>query len=279
MIAFINGEYIPFEKASLHVSDLAVQRGYGVFDFLKVVEGHAYFLENYLDRFFHSASVMRLTIPFRRDELIQIISGLIKRNALASSGIKMILTGGYSADGYTPATPNLIITQHDLVLPARDLVEKGVPIITHEYVRDVPEAKTINYTVGIWLIEELKKANAYDVLYHRNNEVSEFPRSNFFIVRNDNTVVTPRENVLKGITRKNVLTLAGKYFRAEEATVTLDDVLSAREAFITSTTKRILPVTQVNGHIIGSGRPGDISMTLLQRLIELESADRTIVLK
>lgn len=275
MIAFINGEFVSSEKATLHVSDLAVQRGYGVFDFLKVVDGHPYFLRHYLDRFFHSASVMRLPVPFSRNELTQIVFDLIGKNNLASSGVKMILTGGYSPDGYSPATPNFIITQHDLVLPAAEIVSRGVPIITHEYVRDIPEAKTINYTVGIWLIERLKEANAYDVLYHSNGRISEFPRSNFFIVSSDNRVITPRENVLKGVTRKNVLALAEKYFDAEESVVTLDDLASAKEAFITSTTKRILPVTHFDGHTIGSGKPGDVSRSLLEKLIELEQADKS----
>ena len=276
MVAYINGEFIPFEKASLHVSDLAIQRGYGVFDFLKVVDGHPFFLQQYLDRFFNSAAVMRLEIPLSRSELIKVLFGLIERNKLSSSGIKMILTGGYSPDGYVPARPNLIITQHDLVLPEKRTVEQGVSIITHEYVRDIPEAKTINYSVGIWLIEKVKAANAYDVLYHSGNKVSEFPRSNFFIVRRDNTVVTPSENILKGITRQNVLHLASKYFRAAEATVTLEDVLSSKEAFITSTTKRILPVVQVDGRTIGSGQPGEVSVALLERLVELETADKGV---
>lgn len=273
MVAFINGEYISSDKAFLHVSDLAIQRGYGVFDFLKVVNGHPFFLPDYLDRFFHSASIMRLEIPYSRNELTKIVFSLIERNSAPNSGIKIILTGGYSPDGYVPAKPNLIITQHELVLPAKEVVETGVSIITHEYVRDLPEAKSINYTVGIWLIEKLKSANAYDVLYHSQGNVSEFPRSNFFIVRSDNTIVTPAENVLKGITRKNVLRLAEKYFRAEESAVSLEDIGRAKEAFITSTTKRILPVTKLNGEPIGSGKPGEVSMALLQKLVELEQAD------
>lgn len=279
MVAFINGEYVPSENASLHVSDLAVQRGYGVFDFLKVVDGHPFFLQEYLNRFCNSAAVMRLVIPLSRRELVQAIFGLIEQNGFSTSGIKMILTGGYSSDGYVPAAPNLIITQHDLVLPDKRTVETGVSIISHEYVRDIPEAKTINYSMGIWLIEKIKAANAYDVLYHSNDKVSEFPRSNFFIVRPDNTIVTPSDNVLKGITRKNVLQLAAKFFKAAEATVTMEDVLSAKEAFITSTTKRILPVVQVNGRTIGSGKPGEVSMALLERLVELEKADQDLSYK
>lgn len=274
MYAFIHNEIVPLEKAFFHVSDLSIQRGYGVFDFLKIADGHAFFLDHYLDRFYHSAAVMRLTVPLERDELKTIIYRLIGKNDLKESGMKMILTGGYSPDGYQPAEPNLVITHHKLSLPPEELLREGVKIITHEYVRDIPGVKTINYTMGIWLIEKLKEANAVDVLYHRDEVVSEFPRSNFFIVKHDNTVVTPAENVLPGITRKNILRIAAGQYKAEEGTITLQDVYQAKEAFLTSTTKRIVPVVKVNDNVIGDGRPGEVSMALRQGIIALEEADR-----
>jgi branched-chain amino acid aminotransferase len=275
MVAFVNGDFLPMESASLHVSDLAVQRGYGVFDFLKVVDGHPYFIDQYLDRFFHSSAVMRLDVPFTRDELKRVVSRIIEQNDQTSSGIKLILTGGYSPDGYLPVKPNLVITQHELVLPSQEIIERGVHVITHEYVRDIPEVKTINYTMGIWLLEKVRAANAYDVLYYKDNEVSEFPRSNFFIVRKDDTIVTPLKNVLKGITRQNILNLASKYFRVEETAVTLNDIALAKEAFITSTTKRILPVTRVDNMQIGTGKPGRVAAELLERLLAIEFEDAT----
>jgi branched-chain amino acid aminotransferase len=273
MYAIINSEIVPYEKAFIHASDLAIHRGYGIFDFLKVASGHPYFLNDYMDRFYHSASVMRLTIPLERNALTDLVFKLIKLNAMESSGVKMILTGGYSPDGYQPDRPNLIITQHELVLPPAELIRKGVYVITHEYVRDIPTVKTINYTMGIWLIDKIKAAGAYDVLYCKDRMISEFPRSNFFIVRKDGVVVTPAENVLAGVTRKNILKAASRHFEAIEGDVTLEDVSEAREAFITSTTKRVLPVVKVDSQVIGNGIPGPVSATLLAELLELEKTD------
>jgi branched-chain amino acid aminotransferase len=272
MFAIINGEIVAYEKAYIHASDLAIHRGYGVFDFLKVVRGHPYFLNDYLDRFYNSAAMMRLAVPLKRDELISKVFELIERNAIESSGIKMILTGGYSPDGFQPGRPNLIITQNELLLPPADLIRTGVHVITHEHVRDIPEAKTINYTMGIWLIEKVRAARAYDVLYYKDGVISEFPRSNFFIVRRDGAVVTPSRNVLAGVTRKNVLMISSRYFETIEADVTLKDLTEAREAFITSTTKRVLPITKINDQSIGDG-PGSVSAKLLEELEELENAD------
>jgi D-alanine transaminase/branched-chain amino acid aminotransferase len=274
MFAIVNAEITPVEKAFLHISDLSIQRGYGIFDFFKIQDAHSFFQEDYFDRFYRSAQIMRLEVPLPRTELRSAIQELIRKNEMPASGIKMILTGGYSADGYHPATPNLIITQHALTLPGPEVMEHGINIITHEYVRDIPQVKTINYSVGIWLIEKIKQSNAADVLYRQNGVVSEFPRSNFFIVKHDNTVVTPALQILSGITRKNVLKLAAQRFKAEEGVVTMDDIFNAREAFLTSTTKRVVPIVQVDGKPIADGKPGPVTRALLEDLITLEKEDQ-----
>lgn len=274
MYAFVNNEVVPVSDAAIHVSDLAIHRGYGIFDFFKISDGHVCFLNDYLDRFWNSARIMRLPVPLERDQLVQVVNTLIAKNDLKDSGIKIILTGGYSADGYQIARPNLIMTHHNLVLPTPEVIERGVRIITHDYVREFAHAKTINYTMGIWLSEKIRQSDAVDVLYEKGGLVSEFPRSNFFIVRKDNTVVTPRHNVLHGVTRRNVLRLAAEHYRAEEGDLHLSDVFDAKEAFLTSTTKRIVPIVEVDGKIIGAGKPGEVSLNLLDRLIALERADR-----
>ncbi len=275
MYAFVNDELIEWSKARVHISDLALHRGYGVFDFFKIQDGHVFFLNDYLDRFWHSASVMRLPIPLDRPKVAKAIYRLVEKNALKVSGIKLVLTGGYSSDGYTPGQPNLIMTHHELTLPPQRVFDEGVSIITHEYVREFAEAKTINYTMGIWLAEKVKAANAYDVLYVKENLVSEFPRCNFFIVRQDGTIVTPKENVLAGITRKNVLNLGRATGNVEEGKVTLEDVYNAREAFLTSTTKRIVPIVRVNNQPISDGKPGSTTIKLLDGLIDLENTDQS----
>jgi branched-chain amino acid aminotransferase len=213
-------------------------------------------------------------VPYERRDLKVIILQLIKQNELRESGVKMILTGGYSRDGYQVGESNLIITQQPLVLPANEQIDKGIKVITYEYVRDFALAKTINYTMGIWLSKLVADNNASDVLYHKNGTVSEFPRCNFFIIKKDGTVATPAENVLLGVTRMQVIDLASKHYSCETATVTLEDLRTAREAFLTSTTKRIVPIVQIGDISIGNGRPGPVTISLLNHLIDLEKADR-----
>src|SRR5690349_7429415 len=147
--AFVNNEIVDISEALLHVSDLAVQRGYGIFDFFKIDNGHPFFLQDHLDRFFESARILKLSVPLLREEIEARIQQLMTRNAMPSSGIKLILTGGYSADGYQPAASNLIMTQHVLKLPSQEQVEKGIRIITYPYFKEFPAAKSINYMMGI----------------------------------------------------------------------------------------------------------------------------------
>jgi D-alanine transaminase/branched-chain amino acid aminotransferase len=274
--AYVNEDLLQEEKAFVHLSDLAIQRGYGIFDFFKIQDGHPFFLDDHLHRLYQSASLMHLKIPHQPEVLKSMIFTLIEKNNLSLSGIKIILTGGYSADGYHPASPNLLLTQQELSLPGIDLLESGVKVITHEYQRELSAAKTINYSMGIWLIEKIRQNQAADALYHQHGIVTEFPRSNFFIVRKDDTIVTPANNVLAGITRKHILELGTHGVSVTEGEITLEDVFRAKEAFLTSTTKRIVPIVQVDHQVIGKGKPGLVSRMLLEKLISLEQEDRTV---
>lgn len=270
--ACVNDLILEKSDAFIHISDLAVQRGYGVFDFFKVRQGVPMFIDFHLDRFFHSAAVMKLTPMQSRDQIQTSIFSLLEKNKLSESGIKLILTGGYSADGYSPAVPNLVITQQTLKMPADSQVVKGLKVITHPYRKEFPDAKTINYSMGIWLADVVRSSGADDVLYHHDSVVSEFPRCNVFIVTDNNVLVTPVTQILEGITRKNVLALARDEFAIQERDITLTELYAAREVFLTSTTKRVIPVVEVDGRRIGIGSPGPVTGTLLTRLIALEEA-------
>ncbi len=272
MYAYLHDEILPLDSAYLHVSDLAIQRGYGIFDFFKTHQGQPLFLNDYLTRFYASALLMGLEVPLSEEELTSVLTRLIQMNGLTDSGVKMILTGGYSENGYNPGPPNLIILEQPLTLPSEAQLATGIKVITHEYVRELAAAKTINYSMGIRLIQQVKAKAADDVLYHQQGVVSEFPRSNFFLVTKDNILRTPAQEILKGVTRKNVLELAAKKYKVEEGTVTLEDIARAKEAFMTSTTKRVLPIVAVDGQPIGDGKPGAVSLDLLQDLIQLEEA-------
>ncbi|MFN7118490.1 MAG: aminotransferase class IV [Saprospiraceae bacterium] len=256
----INGQIVSASDAALKVNDLAILRGYGIFDYFLVREGVPMFLDDYVSRFFNSAQLMKLDLAFSASEVKELIHELVEVNGVPEAGIRLVLTGGYADDGYTPEHPNLLILEHPM--PNIPSYENGAKVLLHGYQRELPEAKTINYVTGIRLNGEMKEKGCVEILYHDNGLIREAVRSNFFLVMPDDTVVTVGTEVLRGITRKNVLTLARQQFKVEERDITLQELKTAKEAFITSTIKSVLPIVQVGDQVIGNGKVGAVTKQL-----------------
>ncbi|MDB5191752.1 MAG: hypothetical protein JWQ96_1315 [Segetibacter sp.] len=270
MVAYINNTFINEEEASLHVSDLSIQRGYAVFDYFRIRDNVPLFLDDYIDRFFNSASGLVLTPLQSKQELKEVVYKMISLNNIPDSGFRLILTGGFSLDSYQPVAPNFIILQQRLELPTEEKFQKGVRVVLHEYMRQLPLIKSTNYIIGIQQLEKLRQKKADDILYHLNGQVLEFPRSNVFIVTADKTIVTPEEDVLKGITRMKVIELAEKDFKVELRRVSLTDLNNAAEVFMTSTTKRVFPIVAIDDKQVGNGSPGEITTALYHSFLQLE---------
>ncbi|MBN3582722.1 aminotransferase class IV [Algoriphagus aestuarii] len=263
---FADGEIIDSSLAKIHPMDLGLIRGYGIFDFFRSVNYKPLFLDSYLDRFIGSAEKTFLPLPYSRAELKQIIQELTEKNDMEQGGFRMLLSGGLSENHFSPADGKLFIFPETLLFPSEEKYNQGIKLLGLDYVRPLADIKTTNYALSVWDSLRWKKEGAEDVLYHKNGIVSESSRSNFFIVKNG-TVITPDKDILLGITRKHVLQLIDK---VEIRQVTLEESLSADEAFITSTTKILLPVTQIDDHQIGNGKPGPVSMDILNKFKILE---------
>ena len=263
--AVINGDLVLKADAKILIADLSIQRGYGIFDFFITVDNQPRFLDDHLDRFFGSASAMHLNNGINREQIKKWIQQLIKKNNLPGSGIRITLTGGYSEDGYTLSTPNLLITQSAFTFN-KEIFYKGTGLVTYDYQRQLPQVKTIDYLQAIYLQPFIKTQHADDVLYYHQGEINECPRSNFFIVTAANEIVTPAKNILKGITRKRILELPG--FNSRESVITRQQLQTIKEAFITSTTKIVLPVLKIDGKIIGDGKPGKTTTEIYHQLTE-----------
>jgi branched-chain amino acid aminotransferase len=270
MISYINGAFIDSTAAAIPVNDLGLQRGYGVFDFLRVKGSQPLFLQQHIDRLYRSLEYMRLQLPHRKEELITIIQSLIDQNQLPHSGIRITVTGGASPDGYTPVEPHLIIVQQAIPEPPDTMLTLPYQLVTHHYRRQLPEVKTTDYLMAIWLQPWIKEQGAQDVLYHADGWVSECPRSNFFMITQENVLITPKEGMLKGVTRANILSVAGEIMQVEERPVSLEDIRNAKEAFVSSSTKRIIPVTGIDNLFNQHYDNDSIVKRLFQSLVELE---------
>ena len=265
-------QIVSSEEARVHPLDIGLIRGYAIFDFFRTVHFQPLFLDDYLERFISSAQRLRLPLALSKEDLERVIFLLIEKNKLEQGGIRMVLTGGVSDNHFSPTAGSLFIFCEALQMPSAEKYEHGVKLLSEEYIRPLAGIKTTNYTLPVWLSSSWKDVAAEDVVYHFNGIISESSRSNIFMVKNGE-LATPASNILLGVTRRNVLKLAGG---AQERDITLTELLNADEVFMTSTTKRILPVTQIDGTLIKDGRPGPFTQGLMAQFEGLERDQQAV---
>ena len=262
---FFNDRIVDATEPVLQLQDLGLFRGYAVFDYLRTSGGKPLLMAEYLSRFRHSAEALRLTLHLPDAELSRLILELIEKNGFEESGVRLLLTGGYSADMFTPAEPNLIIRiEHSKPAPA-ELYTEGASLVTDSYLRDWPQVKHTNYLNAIRNQPRVQVAQAEEVLYHWQNEVLECSRSNIFIVSDGVLTTPPADKVLAGVTRAGVIRLAAENgIAVEERSLKLEELWQADEVFITGTTKRVMPVVKIDYTTIGAGTVGPLSRYLLE---------------
>lgn len=260
------------ETAGVPLGDLLVQRGYGIFDYLRVSNNKPLFIDAHLDRLFNSATIMRLNIIQSKDEIKNIVKDLLEKNNIPFSGIRLIIAGGDAPDGYTITQPHLMIIQQPLEAPPVEMVSKGLFLVSYFYQRQLAEVKTTDYLMAVYLHPWMKSVGGDDILYYNNDSVSECPRSNIFMISQDNTIVTPVNNMLKGITRKNIIAVAeAHHLKLEQRDISLSEMKKAKEVFITSSTKRIIPVAGLDEQNFSLEGPNSLSAQIFDHLLALEN--------
>ena len=269
---FAQNQISLIENAGVPVGDLLVQRGYGIFDYLRVSNNKPLFIEAHLDRLFNSAKIMRLPITQSKEEIKKIVAELIEKNNIPFSGIRLIIAGGDAPDGYTITKPHLIIIQQPLEAAPTQMPAKGIHLVSHFYQRQLAEVKTTDYLMAVYLQPWMKSLGGDDILYYNSESVSECPRSNIFMVSQDNTIITPANNMLKGITRKNIIAVAeAHHLKLEQRDISLSEMKKAKEVFITSSTKRITPVTGLDEQKFSLEGPNSLSAQIFGHLLALEN--------
>jgi len=270
-IQFYNGEFLPREAIKFSIDDVGILRGYGVFDFMRAIEGVPVFVEDHLDRFEKSAAIVGMELPFSREKIRSVIEELVTINGLPLGYIKLVMTGGDTADGFAPGKPNLAILNDVLENNAQKYFDEGTSLMTHDYTRDFPMSKTTGYVMAVKLLPEWKKEGHFDVLYHTQGTVTELSRSNIFFFKGDK-LITNDNAILKGISRMKVLEVAAEMFETEVRDFTLDELRSADEVFMTSTNRRVMPVVRLDDQLIAHGRVGSNCKKLLKAYDEFVMA-------
>ena len=265
LVYYVNGQYVAADQAALGLNDLGIVRGYGVFDLLRTYDGKLFKLHEHVLRLERSAALIGLELPWSTAEIEAIARATYMRNAIANATIRIIVTGGAADDFMTPQQrPTLIVMVNPIVIPAPEQQSHGVKVITTRIERMMPTVKSLNYITAIMAMQAARRVGAVEAIYRTaDDRITEGTRANFFIFR-DNRLITPQTDVLGGITRDVVLEIAGDDFEVVEAPLFYADLATCDEAFLTSSTKEILPVTQIDDISIGQGKPGPNTRKLIE---------------
>jgi branched-chain amino acid aminotransferase len=269
LVYYVNGQYVAADQAALGLNDLGIVRGYGVFDLLRTYDGKLFKLHEHVLRLERSAALIGLDLPWSTAEIEAIARATYRHNSIANATIRIIVTGGAADDFMTPQQrPTLIVMVNPIGIPAPEQQIHGVKVITTQIERMMPTVKSLNYITAIMAMQAARRVGAVEAIYRTaDDRITEGTRANFFILR-DTRLITPQADVLGGITRDVVLEIAGDDFEVVEAPLFYADLATCDEAFLTSSTKEILPVTQIDDITVGQGAPGPNT----RKLIDLFSA-------
>ena len=263
-ICYLNGKYVPFDQACLPLNDLGIVRGYGVFDFLRTYNGVPFKLREHVQRLQNSAKLIGLSLPWSTAEIAEITQNTLTHNHLPEANIRIVVTGGASADFITPlGQPSLMVIVTPVSQYPQEYYEQGIKVITVPIERFIPKAKSLNYISAIGALQQAKQTNAVEALYvNSQGEVLEGTTTNFFVFRGSQ-LITPKEGILNGITRDVILELAKDRFEIVEQSIAYSQLNHCDEAFITSSTKEIMPVVQIDELHISQGKPGENTQNLM----------------
>jgi len=271
--AFVNGAFVPIADAQISILDWGFTRSDVTYDVVHVWNGGFFRLDDHLDRFERSLSHMRLAPPYTRDEMKVILDRCVSLANLRESYVAMISTRGRPKIYGSRRPADCANTFMAYAVPWIDIVpkavqERGAHIRVASKQRISPDAvdPTVkNYHWGDFsqgFLEADDEDFDTSLLLDHEGFVTEGPGFNVFIIR-DGKVFTPDRGVLEGITRRSALELCAlKNIKAEIAPLRYEDLMTADEAFCTSTAGGLIPVSKINGHIMSNGSPGPISIAL-----------------
>jgi len=270
-IAFLNGRFMPISQAKVHVEDRGYQFGDGVYELIRTYHGKIFFVDDHLSRMEKSAKAIGLNLFYTRAQWKKIIMTAHQKSRFPEARIYIQVTRGVAPRTHeipSNLRPTTLITVRRFIpLPAK-VRKRGVSIATTEDFRwGRCDLKSINLLPNILAKHKARAEGAFEAVFIRNGWVAEGSTSNIFAVLSRSLVTPPTgPYLLAGITRDLVLGLAKQAgLDVKERDFSLDEVCQADEVFLTGTSIEVLPVVKVNGHTIGTGRPG----TYTQRLYSL----------
>ena len=283
MKVFIDGKYYDEQDAKVSVFDHGLLYGDGVFEGIRAYNGRVFKLKEHIDRLFYSAKAILLDIPMSHADVMKATIDTCRQNNLRDGYIRLVVTRGIGTLGLNPnrcKRGSVIVIADKIQVYPREMYENGMAIVTVATVRNLhsalnPAIKSLNYLNNILAKIEANNAGVEEaIMLNADGYVSECTADNLFLVKGNHLMTPPLyAGALYGITRGTVLDLArAEGLQVSEPNLTRYDVFNADECFLTGTGAEVVPVTKVDGRVIGNGKPGPLTRKLVEKYHELTNS-------
>ena len=272
----IDGRYYDQKNAKISVFDHGLLYGDGIFEGIRAYNGRVFKLKEHIDRLFDSAKAILLDIPLSRTAMMRAVVETCRRNNLRDGYIRLVVTRGVGTLGLNPnrcRRPSVIIIADKIQLYPPALYARGMDIVTVATTRNLhnavnPAIKSLNYLNNILAKIEANIAGVEEaIMLNSAGYVSECTGDNIFIMKNGSLFTPPLSSgALYGITRGTVMGLASEAgITVSEPNLTRYDLYVADECFLTGTGAELIPVTKIDGRVIGTGKPGRVTKSLVKK--------------
>ena len=277
MKIYLDGKYVDEADAKVSVFDHGLLYGDGVFEGIRLYNGNIFRLEEHLERLEYSAKAIMLQMPLNRKELSEVTCETCRQNGLKDGYIRLVITRGVGDLGLAPwlcAKPSIFVIASKISLYPQEHYDNGLAIVTVPTRRINPAAlpatvKSLNYLNNILGKIEAKQFGALEaIMLNDQGYVAECTADNIFIVHKG-AVITPAasQGALKGVTRGTIFDITQELgLPLREADMTRYDVWVADECFLTGSGAEVIPVTKLDGRVIGTRKPGPITQKILAYL-------------
>jgi len=281
LLVYIDGKYYPKDEAKISVFDHGFLYGDGVFEGIRAYNGVVFKLKEHIDRLYNSAHAIMLDIPLTKDEMIEAVLETLRKNNLRDAYIRLVVTRGIGDLGLDPrkcSKPSVVIIAVPMLsLYDEEKRKKGISMIVSWIRRDPVDAtsheiKSLNYLNSILAKIEANNVGADEALIlDINGYICEATGENIFIVKDGKLYTPPRSSgALPGITASVIKKIAVKLgYKVIERNLTVTELYSADEAFLTGTGAEIMPIREVNKRRIGEGRIGPITEKILEEFMKI----------
>jgi branched-chain amino acid aminotransferase len=276
MKVFIDGKYYDEKNAKVSVFDHGLLYGDGIFEGIRAYNGRVFKLKEHIDRLFCSAKALLLEIPLSHAAVIRAVVETCRKNKLRNGYIRLLVTRGVGTLGLNPnrcRRPSVIVIADKIQLYPPAMYENGMDIVTVPTTRNHhnavnPAIKSLNYLNNILAKIEANIAGVEEaIMLNTAGYVAECTGDNVFIVKGEHLYTPPLSaGALYGITRGVVMDLARETgLTVSEPDLTRYDLFNADECFLTGTGAELIPVTKIDGRVIGTGKPGPVTRGLVRR--------------